>query len=139
MPTITELPNGDTDGYRYEWWDTDGDEPLDFDDQLQQMDYEHSNTENTANSSIPRDAGREVLDAQIAQEREQYQPTASEKLFAIVKSMLLRGMVIYFLMTFFRRPQPNQTRGDTETDDTAQLSQEVATSLFDNKTVDNEL
>ena len=130
MPTITELPN-DASG-------SVGDGLIDSDHQLQPMDYEH-NTGNVANSSVPRDAGREVLDAQIAQAREQYQPTASEKLFAMVKSMLLRGMVIYFLMTFFRRPQPNQTKGGTETEDTAQLSQEVATNLFENGTIDNEL
>ena len=39
MPTITELPNGDTDGYRHDWWDKDEDQPLDFDEQLQPMEY----------------------------------------------------------------------------------------------------
>ncbi len=43
-----------------------------------------------------------MLDAQVAAEREQYQPSAAEKFFAIVKSMLLRAMVIYFVMQFFK-------------------------------------
>ena len=127
MPTITELPNDASD--------TVGDGLLDSDHQLQPMDYEHSNTGNVANSSIPRDAGREVLDAQIAQEREQYQPSASEKVFAIVKSMLMRGMVIYFFMSFFRRPQPNQQTGSTGADGTVQLTKGVATNLFENGTI----
>ncbi len=43
-----------------------------------------------------------LLEAQVASEREQYQPTAAEKVFAIVKSMLLRAMIIYFIMQFFK-------------------------------------
>ena len=110
MPTITELPSdaveplepinddlsdsdrllqpAENDGWHYDWWTDD--------------------TPAVPNSTIQRDAGREVLEARIANEREQYQPSAAEKIFAIVKSMLLRAMVIYFLMQFFKRPQPNQ-------------------------------
>ena len=151
MPTITELPN-DASG-------TVEDELLDFEPQFQPMDYEHYmntgnltgnveemqemlntlNTGNVANSSIPRDVGRDVFDAQIAQEREQYQPTASEKLFAIVKSVIMRGMVIYFLMSFLRRPQPNQQTGVSGEDETVQLEKEVETNLFENGTIDNDL
>jgi len=81
-----------------------------------------------------RDAGREVLDAQIAAEREQYQPTAMEKIASIVKSMLMRGLVIYFFMSMFRRgqPPPGQTAG---ADGTVQLSNGAATNLFENGTV----
>ena len=151
MPTITELPNDASD--------TVDDGLLDFDEQLQPMDNENyidtedltgnvqemqemlntMNTGNVANSSIPRDIGREVLDAQIAQERERYQPTTSEKLFAIVKSVIMRGMVLYFLMSFLRRPQSNQQAGDSGEDGTVQLAKEAETNLFENETIDNEL
>jgi len=73
------------------------------------------------------------LDQQVAAEREQYQPTASEKIFAIVKSMLLRGMVIYFIMQMFRRPQPQPGTG-SETG--AKFGKGgAATNLFENGTV----
>ena len=49
---------------------------------------------------------QEVLDAQIAAEREQYQPSAMEKFMSIVKSMMMRGLVIYFFMSMFRRQPP---------------------------------
>ena len=77
---------------------------------------------------------QEVLDAQIAAEREQYQPTAMEKIASIVKSMLMRGLVIYFFMSMFRRgqPPPGQTAG---ADGTVQLSNGAATNLFENGTV----
>ena len=68
---------------------------------------------------------------QIADQREQYQPSAMEKIFAIVKSMLLRGMVIYFIMTMFRRPQ-------TDTSGTPSAAQSLpkgaASNLFVNGT-----
>ena len=48
---------------------------------------------------------QQVLDAQVAAEREQYQPSPMEKVMSIVKSMFMRGMIIYFIMQVFRRPQ----------------------------------
>ena len=75
-----------------------------------------------------------MLEAQIAHEREQYQPSASEKVFSVVKSMLMRGMVIYFFMSFFRRPQPNQA-GAPGADGTVQLPKGAATNLFENGTI----
>ena len=138
MPTITELPSdaveplgptnddpSDSDlllqpaenvWWHYDWWTDDtpeapnptiqrdaGREVLEA-----RIANEREQYQPPANSTIQRDAGREVLEARIANEREQYQPSAAEKIFAIVKSMLLRAMVIYFLMQFFKRPQPNQ-------------------------------
>ena len=118
MPTITELPSDavepiepinddlydsdhllqpvENDGWHYDWWTDD--------------------TPAASDSTIQRDAGREVLEARIANEREQYQPSAAEKIFAIIKSMLLRAMVIYFFMQFFKRPQPNHQTSDPEED-----------------------
>ena len=48
--------------------------------------------------------------------------------------MLMRGMVIYFFMQFFRRPQPNQT-GAPGADGTVQLPKGAATNLFENGTL----
>ena len=146
MPTITELPSdavepleptnddpSDSDRllqpaenvwWHYDWWTDDtpaapnptiqrdaGREVLEA-----RIANEREQYQTPANSTIQRDAGREVLEARIANEREQYQPSAAEKIFAIIKSMLLRGMVIYFLMHFFRRPQPNQQPSAPEAD-----------------------
>ena len=69
------------------------------DHQIQPMESEQDQTGDGV------DIGRQILNQQIAAEREQYQPSASEKIFAIVKSMLMRGMVIYFIMSLFRKPQ----------------------------------
>ena len=60
------------------------------------------------------DIFQEILDRQIAEERERYQPSTAEKIFATVKSLLLRGLIIYFVMTMFRRPQ-QQPNTSTET------------------------
>ena len=67
---------------------------------------------------------------QIAAEREQYQPSPMEKFFAIVKSMLLRGMVIYFVMSMFRRPAPDPAPGSPG----SQIAKGAATNLFANGT-----
>ena len=42
-----------------------------------------------------------MLRAQVAEEREQYQPSPLEKMMAIMKSLFLRGMVIYFVVSVF--------------------------------------
>ena len=43
-----------------------------------------------------------MLRAQIDQEREQYQPTPLEKVMAMMKSLFMRGMVIYFVVSVFK-------------------------------------
>ena len=48
--------------------------------------------------------------------------------------MLMRGMIIYFFMQFFRRPQPTQT-GAPGADGTVQLPKGAATNLFENGTL----
>ena len=76
------------------------------------------------------------MDQQIAAEREQYQPTAMEKVFAIVKSLLMRGMVIYFVMTMFRRPQATpQADPNNPNAPTTQLPRGAASNLFVNGTI----
>ena len=44
----------------------------------------------------------------VAKEREKYQPTAKEKIFAVAKSLILRALVFYLIMWFFKR---NSTPG----------------------------
>ena len=79
---------------------------------------------------------QEILDQQIAAEREQYQPSAMEKVFAIVKSLLMRGMIIYFVMTMFRKPQTTpQVDPNNPNAPTTQLPRGAASNLFMNGTV----
>ena len=44
----------------------------------------------------------------VAKEREKYQPTTGEKIFAVVKSIILRALAFYIIMWFFKR---NSTPG----------------------------
>ena len=79
-----------------------------------------------------------MLDRQIAEERERYQPSAAEKIFATVKSLLMRGLVIYFVMTMFRRPAqtPAPASGETGSgQQVAQLPKGAASNLFINGTI----
>lgn len=39
---------------------------------------------------------------QVDRARAEYQPTPMEKFMALVKSLILRALMIYFLMTFWR-------------------------------------
>jgi len=41
--------------------------------------------------------------AQVARERERYQPTKLESFFAILKTLIIRGLIVYFIASFFRR------------------------------------
>jgi len=44
----------------------------------------------------------------VRKEREKYQPTAIEKIFAVAKSIILRALAFYIIMWFFKR---NSTPG----------------------------
>ncbi|KAH8284485.1 hypothetical protein KR044_007516, partial [Drosophila immigrans] len=44
------------------------------------------------------------------QQQQQQQPTRMESFFAMTKSLILRALIIYFVSSFFRRPQPNATQ-----------------------------
>lgn len=76
-----------------------------------------------------------VLEAQIAAEREQYQPSPAEKVFAMIKSLLMRGMVIYFIMTMFRRPGAGNNVATEGADGTVAGPKTVASNLFQNGTM----
>ncbi|KAF4522216.1 hypothetical protein B566_EDAN007367 [Ephemera danica] len=57
------------------------------------------------NASGPEaDGEAEVATAPVAQPDAQ-EPSRSDSFFGVVKSLILRGLVIYFIMSFFRRPQ----------------------------------
>jgi len=100
------------------------------DRQIQPMEHEVQNNDNG------RDHAREVLETQIAHEREQYQPTAMEKIMSMAKSLIMRGMVIYFVMTMFKRPTPSTTPDPNNPNAvTTQLPKGAASNLFMNGTV----
>ncbi|KAL7742457.1 hypothetical protein ACLKA6_019086 [Drosophila palustris] len=42
-----------------------------------------------------------------AEGQQQQQPTRMESFFAMTKSLILRALIIYFVSSFFRKPQPN--------------------------------
>ena len=45
----------------------------------------------------------------VNQVRDQYQPTTMEKIFAMVKSLILRALVFYVIMWFMKRNNANPT------------------------------
>jgi len=64
--------------------------------------------------------------ADVKQERERYQPSTGEKIFAIVKSLLLRAIIFYFVLWLLRR---NSSSRPTQ-------SQEPQTPIFDDEPED---
>lgn len=115
MAVLTELP-------------PEGDNSEDR--QIQPMEHEIQNGDDSG-----RDVGRVLLDRQIAEERERYQPTAAEKVFATVKSLLMRGLIIYFVMTMFRRPQQTPPTAGSGNEPAPQLPKGAASNLFINGTI----
>jgi len=115
MAVINELPPDGTDP---------GD--VDNDRQIQPMEHE------VQNGADGEDVGDRMLRAQVAEEREQYQPTPLEKVMAMMKSLFMRGMVIYFVVSVFRRPAappPNASEGGVAVPN---LPKGAATNLFTN-------
>ena len=60
--------------------------------------------------------------ADVQEERERYQPTTMEKIFAMVKSLLLRAIIFYFVLWLLRRnsssrPSPGQDAQTPSFDD----------------------
>lgn len=49
------------------------------------------------------------INAEIDEQRRRYQPTRWESFFAVTKSLIIRGLIIYFISSFFRRPAPDTT------------------------------
>ena len=53
--------------------------------------------------------------ADVRQEREKYQPSTSEKIFAMVKSLLLRAIIFYFVLWLLRRNSSSRPVPDAQT------------------------
>ena len=64
--------------------------------------------------------------ADVKQERERYQPSTGEKIFAIVKSLLLRAIIFYFVLWLLRRNSSSRPLP----------SQEAQTPIFDDEPED---
>lgn len=83
------------------------------------------------NSDLQVATNEDAVNREISDQREAYQPSAKEKFFSIVKSMILRGMVVYFIMSFFKRPSspsPSTVDGQVST------VRGAATNLFEDGT-----
>ncbi|XP_063235819.1 putative lipid scramblase CLPTM1 isoform X2 [Bacillus rossius redtenbacheri] len=72
--------------------------------------------------------------ARINQEREKYQPTKLESFLAITKTLIVRGLIIYFITSFFRQPAsvPNSS---SRSDVSGTAPRIPATNIFENGTV----
>ena len=53
--------------------------------------------------------------ADVQQERERYQPSTREKIFAMVKSLLLRAIIFYFVLWLLRRNSSSRPVPDAQT------------------------
>ena len=83
---------------------------LDKDTNLEQIDEffkdsddEGMNDEPTEAEIIMRKEDAAKFKEGVQKEREKYQPTAAEKIFAVAKSIILRALVFYLIMWFFKR------------------------------------
>ena len=76
---------------------------------------------------------QDAFNAEVAEAREQYQPTTSEKILSIVKSLITRGLIFYFIMSFFRKPQQAPQQGSAGPGSVKVSS--AATNLFENGTL----
>ncbi|XP_034949729.1 cleft lip and palate transmembrane protein 1 homolog [Chelonus insularis] len=73
------------------------------------------------------------INAEVDAQRQKYQPTKWESFFAILKSLIIRSLIIYFITSFFRKPQtdPATVGGSGETG----VSKLPAFNIFGNGTV----
>ena len=53
--------------------------------------------------------------ADVKQERERYQPSTREKIFAMVKSLILRAIIFYFVIWLLRRNSSSRPVPDAQT------------------------
>ena len=51
----------------------------------------------------------------VKQERERYQPSTREKIFAMVKSLILRAIIFYFVIWLLRRNSSSRPVPDAQT------------------------
>ncbi|XP_046737952.1 cleft lip and palate transmembrane protein 1 homolog [Diprion similis] len=80
----------------------------------------------------PRD-----INAEIDQQREKYQPTRLESFFAVTKSLIIRALIIYFISSFFRRPQTDPATATPGSSGSAGagIAKVPAVNIFENGTL----
>merc|ERR1712062_737517 len=72
-----------------------------FEDEDEDKDEDENNEEAKSDEVLFREGVNQV--------RDQYQPTTMEKIFAMVKSLILRALVFYVIMWFMKRNNANPT------------------------------
>ncbi|PNF19201.1 Cleft lip and palate transmembrane protein 1 [Cryptotermes secundus] len=92
-----------------------------------QIDAVHADEGNDSESP---EGGENDVVAQVEQERERYQPTRLESFFAITKTLILRGIIMYVIVSLFRRP-PTVVSGPND----VTPAKVLAFNMFENGTV----
>ena len=99
----------------------------DSDDDEQEESSENNDTDENFEILEPTEAEKQMFEddmkqfkQDVAQERQRYQPTTREKLFAMAKSLILRAIIFYFILWLLRRgsssrgPLPPTDNGATD-------------------------
>ena len=81
---------------------------FDEDEDDEELDEENENLDEEGEKTMSSEQFREG----VALEREKYQPTTMEKIFATMKSIILRALVFYVIMWFLKRNNANYGGGD---------------------------
>ena len=106
---------------------------LDKDTNIEQIEEFFKDSEDSSVSEGEDDQSFELLDgpteaekemfkddmkkfkADVQQERERYQPSTMEKIFAMVKSLILRAIIFYFVIWLLRRNSSSRPVPDAQT------------------------
>ena len=80
---------------------------FDEDEDDEELDEENENLDEEGEKTMSSEQFREG----VALEREKYQPTTMEKIFATMKSIILRALVFYVIMWFLKRNNANYGGG----------------------------
>ncbi|KAH0544240.1 cleft lip and palate transmembrane protein 1 homolog [Cotesia glomerata] len=73
------------------------------------------------------------INAEIDAQRQKYQPTKWESFLAVLKSLIIRSLVIYFITSFFRRPAADPASTAASADGAVPKYQ--AANIFENGTL----
>lgn len=96
---VTIKPGEEVEAINRFFEDPAGSEEDDSDDDYEEGEEE----EDVGPTEEEREAIMDRFKTGVAAEREKYQPSTLEKIFATVKAVLLRALAFYFLMWFFKR------------------------------------
>lgn len=75
------------------------------------------------------------VSAETEEQRRKYQPSRWESFFAVTKSLIIRALVIYFISSFFRKPQTDTTNLSASAGDNVQVARVPAVNMFENGTL----